>query len=134
MIIPALPDNSYDCIILTQTLHLIYYFQKAVSTCYRVLKPGGVLLLTVPGISHIDQGEWKNNWLWAFTDTSVSRILAESFPQGNLEIQTHGNVLVAAAFLYGMGLPELKKQQMDVVDPHYQVIITAIATKPAVIL
>ena len=33
-------------------------------------------------------------------------------------------------FLYGMGLPEIKKEQLDYQDPHYQVIITASATKP----
>jgi hypothetical protein len=38
--------------------------------------------------------------------------------------------MVAAAFLYGLGLPEIKKAQMDVTDPHYQVIITACALKP----
>jgi SAM-dependent methyltransferase len=126
---PHLPDNSFDCIVLTQTLHLIYHHQKALQTCYRILKPGGTLLLTVPGISHIDQGEWKDIWLWAFTQSSINRMLSEVFPKENIETQVHGNVLVATAFLYGMGLPELKKSQMDETDPHYQVIITASAKK-----
>jgi glycosyltransferase involved in cell wall biosynthesis len=126
---PHLPDNAFDCIVLTQTLHLIYHHQKALETCYRVLKSGGTLLLTVPGISHIDQGEWKDIWLWAFTQSSINKMLSEVFSRKNIEIQTYGNVLVAAAFLYGIGLPELRKSQMDETDPHYQVIITARATK-----
>jgi glycosyltransferase involved in cell wall biosynthesis len=127
---PQLPDATFDCVVLTQTLHLIYDFKGAISTCFRILKPGGALLLTVPGITHIDQGEWKNIWLWAFTEASIKRLLGETFPAEGTTINTHGNVKVAAAFLYGLGLPEVEKAQMDVTDPHYQVIITASAIKP----
>jgi hypothetical protein len=125
---PQIEDDTYDCIVLTQTLHLIYNYKAALQTCFRVLKPGGVLLMTVPGITHIDQGEWKNNWLWAFTSASVRRMLAEVFP-APAEIETFGNVFIASAFLYGMGVNEVKKKQLDYNDPHYQVIITAKATK-----
>jgi glycosyltransferase involved in cell wall biosynthesis len=125
---PQIADNTYDCIVLTQTLHLIYNYKAALQTCFRVLKPGGALLMTVPGITHIDQGEWKNNWLWAFTGASVKRMLAEVFP-APAEVNTFGNVLIASAFLYGMGVNEVKKKQLDYNDPHYQVIITAKATK-----
>jgi glycosyltransferase involved in cell wall biosynthesis len=125
---PQIADNTYDCIILTQTLHLIYNYKGALETCYRVLKPNGVLLMTVPGITHIDQGEWKNNWLWAFTGASVKRMLGEVFP-APAEIDTFGNVFIASAFLYGLGVNEVKKKQLDYNDPHYQVIITAKATK-----
>ena len=125
---PQIADNTYDCIVLTQTLHLIYNYTSALQTCYRVLKPGGVLLMTVPGITHIDQGEWKNNWLWAFTGASVRRMLGEVFPSP-ADVNTYGNVFVASAFLYGMGVNEVKKKQLDHNDPHYQVIITAKAIK-----
>lgn len=127
---PQLPDNSFDCIVLTQTLHLIYNYKDALRTCYRILKPGGALLLTVPGISHIDQGEWKDIWLWSFTQASVKRLLNETFSNSHIKIETFGNVLAATAFLYGMGLPEVSNRQLDETDPHYQVIITACAVKP----
>jgi SAM-dependent methyltransferase len=126
---PQLPSNSFDCIVLTQTLHLIYNFKGALETCYRVLKQGGSLLLTVPGISHIDHGEWGKNWMWSFTESSIKKALSEVFEVEKTNVQTFGNVLVATAFLYGLGLPELKKEQMDYNDPRYQVIITAVATK-----
>lgn len=126
---PHLPSDSFDCIVLTQTLHLIYDFKAAIETCHRVLKTGGSLLITVPGISHIAQDQWSKYWLWSFTDASMQRIMQECFSEGNISIKTHGNVLVASAFLYGMGLPEVKKEQMDYHDPHYQVIITVSATK-----
>jgi SAM-dependent methyltransferase len=126
---PNLPDNSFDCIVLTQTLHLIYHHIDALKTCYRVLKPGGKLLLTVPGISHIDQGEWMDYWLWAYTRASITKLLKEAFSPDKTVIETHGNVLAATAFLFGMGSPEISKEKLDDHDPHYQVIITAVAEK-----
>jgi SAM-dependent methyltransferase len=125
-----IPENSFDAIILTQTLHLIYKYADALENCRRILKPGGVLLITVPGISHIAQDQWGEYWLWAFTKASMTKMLQEVFPPQNIEVNTHGNVYVASAFLYGMGLPEIKKERMDYHDPHYQVIITAKAVKP----
>ncbi|KAA3436793.1 class I SAM-dependent methyltransferase [Rufibacter hautae] len=129
---PQLPDNSFDCIVLTQTLHLIYDFKGALQTCHRILKPGGTLLLTVPGITPIDHGEWKDIWYWSFTDKAMNRLMDESFPKGDVQVNTFGNVYVATAFLYGMGLPEVPKHQLDHHDPHFQVIITVKATKAAV--
>ena len=128
---PHIPDQTFDCIVLTQTLHLVYNYKAVIETCFRILKPGGALLLTVPGITPIDYGEWEKNWLWSFTGLAMEKILNELFPINYLEINTYGNVFVATAFLYGMGLPELKKEELDIHDPHFQVIITAKAIKPA---
>jgi len=126
---PQLPDNCFDCIVLTQTLHLIYDFKAALATCHRILKPGGVLLLTAPGITPIDHGEWKKTWYWSFTDKALIKLVGEAFPKGNVEVATFGNVYVATAFLYGMGLGEVSAEMMEHHDPHFQVIITVKAVK-----
>jgi glycosyltransferase involved in cell wall biosynthesis len=126
---PHLPADSFDCIILTQTLHLIYNYKGALETCYRILKPGGALLLTVPGISHIHHGEWGKYWMWSFTACSIQRMLSEVFDPAKLRVESFGNVLAATAFLYAMGLPELEKKHVDYNDPQYQLIITAAAIK-----
>lgn len=55
-----IPSDVFDCIILMQTLHLIYDMKAAMRTLYRILKPGGVLLATVPGISQLERGLWKD--------------------------------------------------------------------------
>jgi SAM-dependent methyltransferase len=126
---PHLPSDSFDCIILTQTLHLIYDYKGALETCYRILKPGGALLLTVPGISHIHHGEWGKYWMWSFTTASIQRMLSEVFDPGKLKVQSFGNVLTATAFLYALGLPEINIKQVEYNDPQYQLIITAAAIK-----
>lgn len=126
---PQIPDNSFDCIILTQTLHLIYDFEAAVATCHRILKPGGVLLLTVPGITPIDHGEWKNIWYWSFTEASVKKLAGKYFAVEKTEISTYGNVLTATAFLYGLGLKDVTQQELDYTDIHYPVIVATKLTK-----
>jgi len=126
---PQIPDNTFDCIVLTQTLHLIYNFREALATCFRILKPGGNLLLTVPGITPIDHGEWKETWYWSFTQRAMERLMADSFPGGKTDVATFGNVQVATSFLYGMGLGEVSKEALSYNDPHFPVIITVKAQK-----
>ncbi|RZL13403.1 MAG: glycosyltransferase, partial [Hymenobacter sp.] len=128
---PHIPDNTFDCLVLTQTLHLIYDFKSALRTCYRILKPGGTLLLTVPGITPIDRGEWKETWYWTFTDKALQRLFAETFPVGHVDISSFGNVRVATAYLYGMGLPEVDQAALDYYDPQFQVINAVRAVKHA---
>jgi glycosyltransferase involved in cell wall biosynthesis len=128
---PHIPDNTFDCLVLTQTLHLIYDFKAALQTCYRILKPTGTLLLTVPGITPIDRGEWKETWYWTFTDKALDRLFAEAFPESSVEISSFGNVRVATAYLYGLGLPEIDRASLDYYDAQFQVINTVKAVKHA---
>jgi SAM-dependent methyltransferase len=127
---PHLPDNGFDCIVLTQTLQFIYGYMDALKTCYRVLRPGGTLLITVPGLSPVPYDLWGDYCLWAFNKASMVRIMSELFSPDQFKINSYGNILVATSFLYGVGLPEMKKEEMDYHDPHFQVIISAKATKP----
>lgn len=127
---PQIPDGSFDCIILTQTLQLIYRCESAVRTLHRILRPGGVLLLTVPGITQIaTSSEWGPTWYWSFSERSVQRLLSEQFGEAHVETSVHGNVLAATAQLYGLGAPELTPEELAATDPDYQVIITGRAVK-----
>ena len=126
---PQLPDATFDCIILTQTLQFIYDFRAALATCYRILKPGGTLLLTAPGLSPIDPHEWQEFWYWSFTDKVLVRLLTELLPDADVTLTTYGNVRVATAFLYGMGLGEMSPEELDFQDKQYQVINAVKAVK-----
>jgi SAM-dependent methyltransferase len=126
-------SDTFDCIILTQTLHLIYDVRSAIQTLYRILKPGGVLLATFPGISPIDQGAWGEHWYWAFTSRSAQRLFEEIFPAANVAVKTYGNVLAAIAFLEGLAVTELKRDELDYHDPLYSVLIAVRAVKSEVV-
>jgi glycosyltransferase involved in cell wall biosynthesis/SAM-dependent methyltransferase len=125
-----IPSDTFDCIILTQTLHLIYNVRSAIRTTQRILKPGGVLLATFPGISQIDRDEWRHSWYWAFTSRSARRLFEEAFPPENVEVEAHGNVLAAISFLHGLAAEELRKGELDRLDRAYEVLITLKALKP----
>ena len=125
-----IPSDLFDCIILTQTLHLIYDLKAAMVTLYRILKPGGVLLATVPGISQLERGPWKDTWYWSLTMLSTGRLAEEAFPRENVEVESHGNVLAATAFLTGLAAEELDWAELEHRDPLYQLLITLRAAKP----
>jgi SAM-dependent methyltransferase len=124
-----LPSDAFDCILLTQTLHLVFDLEKAIATLHRLLRPGGVLLMTVPGVSSVDRGEWGFAWQWSFTSTSLRRLLERRFPAADTGIEVSGNVLAAIAFLHGLADHELDHSELDAHDPHYPVIVAARAIK-----
>jgi SAM-dependent methyltransferase len=125
-----IPSKAFDCVIVTQTLHLVYDVRAALGTLYRILKPNGVLLLTVPGVSQTSRDQWGKSWYWSFTSMSICRLLEEFFPAENVEVESHGNVLAATAFLQGIATSELKQTELDLRDPHYEVLTTVRASKP----
>lgn len=127
------PADTFDCIILTQTLHLVYDLRAAVATLHRILRSGGVLLATVPGISQIEDGEWGRTWYWSLTVQSARRLLEERFPASAVSVDAYGNVLAATAFLHGLASEELRPDELDDYDPLYQVLIAVRATKPAAV-
>jgi SAM-dependent methyltransferase len=126
-----IPSDAFDCVILTQTLHLIFDLQAAVRTLQRILKPGGVLLATVPGISHIDAGEWNSTWYWALTPAAMRRLFTDGFPGPLLQVLAYGNVLTACAFLQGLATEELSAAELATHDPLYPLVVCIRARKAA---
>lgn len=127
-----LPGDAFDAIILTQTLHLIFDFRAAITTLRRILAPGGVLLVTVPGITQIDSGEWAHSWFWSFTEHSARRLFEEEFGPAHVTVEQHGSVLSAVAFLEGMASGELTEAELAAHDPAYPVFVGIRADKAAV--
>jgi SAM-dependent methyltransferase len=127
----TLPEGTFDCAIITQTLHLIWDVPAALRNLRRILKPGGVLLATFPGISQVDQGEWGETWYWAFTLKSGERLFAEAFPPGDeVRIESHGNVLAASSLLFGLATSELSRDELVHCDVRYPVVL-AVRTRKA---
>ncbi|HYA12948.1 MAG TPA: methyltransferase domain-containing protein [Syntrophales bacterium] len=126
----TLPENVVDCFICTQTFNFIFDVQKAIAGAHHLLKPGGVLLATVAGISQIsryDMDRWGD--YWRFTTASLEKLFTPIF-NGGVEIASFGNVLAATAFLQGVAVEDLPDRTLlDENDPDYQMLITIIARK-----
>lgn len=126
----GLPAAAFDCFICTQTLQYVHALADAVQTIHRLLAPGGVLLLTVPGISQIspyDRDRWGEHW--RFTPQSVQRLLNEAFKGGSVDVQGHGNVLASIGFLHGLACEDLTTNELDHFDDRYPMLVTARARK-----
>ena len=123
----SISDDSFDCFILTQTLQLIYDMKSAIAHSHRILRPGGVLLVTVPVVSRL-AGEGYTDY-WRFTPASCARLFGETFGPDQVTITAYGNVLSAIAFLEGMACEELARRELDVIDERYPVLLAIRAVK-----
>jgi SAM-dependent methyltransferase len=121
----GIPTGAFDCIILTQVLPFIFDVRAAVANVHAALRPGGLVLATVPCISQISQFDMER-WgdFWRFTSLSARRLFEEAFVGGEVQAGAHGNALAATAFLQGMAAEELTGNELDYHDPAYQVIVT----------
>lgn len=124
--------HQFDCVILTQTLQVIYDVQAAVHTVHRILKPGGVVLATFPGISKISRAD-ADRWgyHWSFTSLSARRMFSTVFGPENVELDAVGNVLVASAFLYGLAAEDLAGEELAHRDPDFELLIRLRAIRGA---
>jgi SAM-dependent methyltransferase len=127
---PQIPNDTFDCAIVTQTLQFVYDVRAALATLHRVLAPGGVLLATVPGITKISppEDEQFGEW-WHFTARSAGRLAEEAFGTGNVEVRSYGNVLSAAGFLYGLAAQDLRATELAAHDRLYEVTVGVRAVK-----
>lgn len=125
-----LQSDTYDCAILTFTLQFIFDVPAALNTIARILRPGGVLLVIVPGISQIaryDMDTWGE--FWRFTSLSARRLFEQVFHAEDITITTYGNVLSALASLHGLHSTELTKGELDHWDRDYELVIGIRAVK-----
>lgn len=127
------PENVFDCVLCIQTLFEIYNHAAALISLHKMLKPGGVLLASLPGISQRVRGRMLGgggtDW-WRYTTHSATRMFADVFGESNVEVCTYGNVLTATAFLHGLVATELTRAELEYNDPDYEVTIGVKATKP----
>lgn len=130
----ALPDAIFDCVILTQTLHLIYDVRAVLRTISKALSPGGTLLITAPSLSrlyHLNEPSYLNldQDSWRFTRWSFGKLLSEFFPLSGIEVNVAGNLAANTAFLYGLAVEEMPPGVLDQIDEENEMLILASAVK-----
>jgi SAM-dependent methyltransferase len=126
----SVPGGRFDCVIFTQTLHLVPDMRAAVENVWHALAPGGVLLLTVPALGRHEAREGFHHDRWRVTGTGREWLFAGL--GARVDVVTYGNVLVCAAFLYGLGAEELSAAELDAVDREFPLIVAARAVREVV--
>jgi SAM-dependent methyltransferase len=125
----AIPAETFDCFIITQTLQLIYDVHAAIRHAHRILKPGGVLLATVPVTSRIVPRREAAADYWRFTPDSCRLLFGDVFGHENVTVRGPGNALVCAGFLFGMALEEFSDRELTAEDALYPLVVTVRAVK-----
>jgi SAM-dependent methyltransferase len=123
-----IPDALFDCIILTQTLQFIYDIRAALANVHRLLKPGGALIATLPGISQVDT-IGSLSWCWAWSPGQAQSLLEDAFPTGEVTVEVLGNRLAAVAALHGLVAEEVPLERLLAAEGACAFLIGALAIR-----
>jgi len=142
----TLPEDAFDCVICTQVLQFVHDVRAAVRTLHRSLRPGGVALVTVPGISQICPPEFAMSHKlseddyptglaapvdrWRMTVEGASALFEEAFGAGNVRVEGYGNLRAATGFLEGRAAEDFSARTLDAYDPAYPVLVGVCALRP----
>lgn len=126
----GIPSERWDCVICTQTLHVIFDVRAAIATLHAMLRPGGVALVTTAGIASACKPD-KDLWgdYWRFTSRSLRLLFEEVFQPEAVRVEAYGNVLAASAFLYGAAAEELRPRELACRDPEYEMLLAVRAAR-----
>ncbi|MGE5224349.1 MAG: methyltransferase domain-containing protein [Omnitrophica WOR_2 bacterium] len=125
-----IPSSQFDCLVFTQVFQFIYPVQASLEELYRILKPGGVLFATLPGVSRVDLSYGPEKDYWRFSASACEKMFGAVFGSDRVAVRSYGNVLSAIAFLAGVSCEELSHKELDAHDPLFQVLIGVRAVKP----
>jgi SAM-dependent methyltransferase len=120
--------DAYDCFVLTQTLQYVFDLEASVRNIHRLLRHGGVALITVPALGPVEREEFTID-RWRFTAASCRELFDPVFGSEATEVRTYGNVLASIAFLTGLAREELSRRKLDHVDPRFPVVVAVRAVK-----
>jgi len=115
------PSASYDCFLLPNTLCFLRDLEIALRQARRIVRPGGVILATVPGFVPLtpDAADY-----WHASADGWRVIAGRAWPDCETQVESHGNCLAAAAAIYGVAAEELSAEELDATDPRYPVLVT----------
>lgn len=125
----SLDAGGLDGLVLPHALQHVYDLKSVLEAARRALKPGGVLLATLPCVSapaRFDMDRPED--YWRFTPDSARRLFTETFGADNVTVEPLGNVLGSVASLHGVGAGELPAGGLPD-DPLRAVVIGVRAVK-----
>ena len=127
----SLPDEAYDTIVMTQTLHVTEDDDGGFRTLWRACaRAGRSSSAALRGTDRPRAGRVDS---WRYTPNGLRRKLPRLFPDAQVEVEGFGNVLAGAAYLYGIAVQELSSAELDVRDPGFPIVVCARIEKPGTV-
>jgi SAM-dependent methyltransferase len=124
----TLRADSYDCVILTQTLQYLDAPDAALTNLWCSLRAGGVMLITVPCTARIDHESPESDY-WRWTPAGLRRLIEENCGDAAAEIESGGNLVAALAVMLGLAFEDLSEGDLADDDPVFPIIACAAVTK-----
>jgi SAM-dependent methyltransferase len=122
----GVPEATFDSVICTQVFEHLAWPEKAAAVLFRLLKPGGVLLLTAPFLSQVHgvPSDFRR-----FTPDCLAMILKEAgFVVESVDFG--GNSNVGLGSLLGMVQEDFSRAELERKDPVYPYNVLIRATLP----
>ena len=123
----GIPSASYDCLVLTQVLPYIDDPAAAIFECRRILRPGGVLLATVPCAGRV-AGVTTEHWRWSYG--GFRSLVSKAFDPSQVDVRSHGSRNTVLAFLVAIAAEEVDREVLDRDDPEAPLVLSARAVVP----
>ena len=126
----GIQDNLADCFICTQTLMYISNLDNAARNIGRLLKPGGVALITCSGISQNSQRCMDNyGCFFNFNIKALEKMFGTEKKLKVLNTGSYGNVKTVTAHINGLCCEDLKCTDFDYNDKYYPLIVYMVVRK-----
>ncbi|MCW2274669.1 glycosyltransferase [Rhodoblastus acidophilus] len=125
----SIADETYDCIVLTQVIQQVPDVVSTIKSLARILRPGGVLLVTASAITQAIQISGLD-FHHSFFRSGLKRLLSPYFDCPRLLTTSHGNLAIATSFLMGLAVEDVPPDLFSVDDSEYPIVVTARAMKP----
>lgn len=127
----ALARGAYDCAVVTQVLQYVSSPATAAGNLIDSLRPGGTLLLSVPGVSPCEH-ESLGNDRWRFLIAGVEQILGDA--SEGVDVETSISAFGNAATVLGVAAGTVAEDGFGRYiaaedDPHYPLLICARVTR-----
>jgi SAM-dependent methyltransferase len=119
----SIENSTYDCIILTQTFQYVDDVDSALRNLHRILKPDGVLLVTLPAVARM--GKWTD--YHRFTKAGAEYLFQKSFK--NIMVSAQGNLRISFKSMVSAFQEFTTTKELEYTDPMFPTIITVVAIK-----
>jgi len=133
----AVASDTYDCFVVPFTMHLIYDLDAALHHALRILKPGGVLLVSFPCVDYyfahgLDMGTGRPLFVfWWFTPIQVENLLRRAgLASGDFALTVDGNLFARVAYQMNLAAEELTPLERNHRDEGHPLLISARIVKP----
>ena len=114
-------DGRFDVVVATQMLEHVPDPARVLREAHRVLRPGGVLLLSTHGttVYHPNPGDF-----WRWTHEGLEKLLADNGDWSDVRVDGAGGTMACFGYLYGLYVARALPQRL--LSPLRDALITAI--------